>query len=55
MLFSAHNNRFRLRRRFIFMGVINAIFAPFIILYLVMYSFFRYFEASSLDHVVFTG
>ena len=26
------------------MGCINAIFAPFIVLYLVMYSFFRYFE-----------
>lgn len=26
------------------MGVLNAIFAPFIVLYLVMYSFFRYFE-----------
>lgn len=33
-----------LRRRLIFMGVLNAIFAPFIVLYLVMYSFFRYFE-----------
>ncbi|KAI0263381.1 autophagy protein Apg9-domain-containing protein [Gloeopeniophorella convolvens] len=35
-----------LRRRFIFMGVLNAIFAPFIVLYLLMYSFFRYFEES---------
>ena len=26
------------------MGVLNAIFAPFIVLYLLMYSFFRYFE-----------
>ncbi|KAI0077122.1 APG9-domain-containing protein [Panus rudis PR-1116 ss-1] len=33
-----------LRRRFIFMGILNAIFAPFIVLYLLMYSFFRYFE-----------
>ncbi|KAI0705888.1 autophagy protein Apg9-domain-containing protein [Cytidiella melzeri] len=33
-----------LRRRLIFMGILNAIFAPFIILYLIMYSFFRYFE-----------
>ncbi|KAI0362531.1 APG9-domain-containing protein [Trametes cingulata] len=33
-----------LRRRFIFMGILNAIFAPFIVLYLVMYSFFRYFD-----------
>ena len=34
----------RLRRRFIFMGILNAIFAPFIVVYLLMYSFFRYFE-----------
>ena len=27
-----------------FMAVINAVFAPFIVLYLLMYSFFRYFE-----------
>ncbi|WRT66735.1 uncharacterized protein IL334_003698 [Kwoniella shivajii] len=33
-----------LRRRFIFMGVLNAIFAPFIVVYLVVYSFFRYFD-----------
>lgn len=37
-------NTSRLRRRFIFMGILNAIFAPFIVLYLLMYSFFRYFE-----------
>ena len=36
--------RKRLRRRLIFMGILNAIFAPFIVLYLVMYSFFRYFD-----------
>lgn len=34
----------RLKRRFIFMGILNAIFAPFIVVYLLMYSFFRYFE-----------
>ena len=34
----------RLKRRFIFMGILNAIFAPFIVLYFLMYSFFRYFE-----------
>ena len=28
------------------MGILNAVFAPFIILYLLMYSFFRYFEVS---------
>ncbi|KAH7909919.1 putative transmembrane protein [Hygrophoropsis aurantiaca] len=33
-----------LRRRLIFMGILNAIFAPFIFLYMIMYSFFRYFE-----------
>ncbi|ORY24579.1 autophagy protein Apg9-domain-containing protein [Naematelia encephala] len=33
-----------LRRRFIFMGVLNAIFAPFIVVYLLIFSFFRYFE-----------
>jgi autophagy-related protein 9 len=26
------------------MGILNAIFAPFIVVYLLMYSFFRYFE-----------
>ena len=26
------------------MALINAVFAPFIVLYLLMYSFFRYFE-----------
>ncbi|KAJ1921696.1 autophagy protein atg9 [Mycoemilia scoparia] len=33
-----------LRRRFIFMGVINLMFAPFIVVFLIVYSFFRYFE-----------
>lgn len=28
------------------MGIFNAIFAPFIVVYLLMYSFFRYFEVS---------
>ena len=43
----------RLRRRFIFMGILNAIFAPFIVLYLLMYSFFRYFEVCiSLIYVI---
>lgn len=37
----------RLKRRFMLMGLINALFAPFIVLYLLMYSFFRYFEVSS--------
>jgi len=30
------------------MGILNAIFAPFIVLYLLMYSFFRYFEVGFL-------
>lgn len=29
------------------MGFLNAIFAPFIIIYLLMYSFFRYFEVGT--------
>ncbi|KAJ2144616.1 autophagy protein atg9 [Coemansia sp. RSA 564] len=33
-----------LRRRFRFMAVINMMFAPFIVIFLVLYSFFRYFE-----------
>lgn len=33
-----------LRHRFILMGILNAILAPFIVLYLLMYYFFRYFE-----------
>ncbi|THH10276.1 hypothetical protein EW145_g1440 [Phellinidium pouzarii] len=33
-----------LRHRFVFMGVLNAALAPFIVLYLMMYYFFRYFE-----------
>ena len=40
----------RLRRRLIFMGILNAIFAPFIVLYLLMYSFFRYFEVRFPSH-----
>ena len=35
---------FSLRRRFVFMGILNATFAPFIVLYMIMYSFFRYFD-----------
>ncbi|KAI0345226.1 APG9-domain-containing protein [Trametopsis cervina] len=38
-----------LRRRLIFMGILNAIFVPFIVLYLLMYSFFRYFEEYHRD------
>ena len=38
-----------------FMGILNAIFAPFIVLYLIMYSFFRYFDVripTSTSHFV---
>ncbi|KAI0318827.1 autophagy protein Apg9-domain-containing protein [Amylostereum chailletii] len=38
-----------LQRRLIFMGILNAIFAPFIVLYLLMYSFFRYFDEYHKD------
>ncbi|PWZ00040.1 APG9-domain-containing protein [Testicularia cyperi] len=38
-----------LRRRFLFMAMVNAVFAPFIVLYLVIYSFFRYFEEYHKD------
>ena len=31
------------------MGILNAMFAPFIVIYLLSYSFFRYFEVS-LSH-----
>ncbi|QRV99780.1 autophagy protein APG9 [Ceratobasidium sp. AG-Ba] len=33
-----------MRRRMVFFGLVNAIFAPLIVAYLVMHSFFRYFE-----------
>jgi hypothetical protein len=35
------------------MGILNAIFAPFIVLYLVMYSFFRYFEVGDRHACLF--
>ncbi|EPQ26657.1 uncharacterized protein PFL1_05637 [Pseudozyma flocculosa PF-1] len=38
-----------LRRRFVFMAIVNAVFAPFIVLYLLLYSFFRYFEEYHKD------
>jgi hypothetical protein len=41
---NSETNNDSLKRRFIFMGILNVIFAPFIIVYLLMYSFFRYFE-----------
>lgn len=39
--------RLSLQRRFIFMGILNAVFAPFIVLYMIMYSFFRYFDVGT--------
>ena len=47
-------SRVRLRHRFIFMGVLNAVLAPFIVLYLLMYYFFRYFQVS-LEQCVSTS
>ncbi|KAJ7219579.1 putative transmembrane protein [Mycena pura] len=44
-----------LQRRFIFMGILNAMFAPFIVLYLLMYSFFRYFEEYHKDPSTISG
>lgn len=40
---------YSLKTRFIFMGVMNAILAPFIVIYLLLYSFFRYFDVSSTE------
>jgi Autophagy protein ATG9 len=34
------------------MGILNAIFAPFIVLYFLMYSFFRYFEVGDISNLV---
>ena len=34
------------------MGILNAIFAPFIVVYLLMYSFFRYFEVHVSPFIV---
>jgi len=38
----------RLQQRFIFMGLVNAALAPFIVIYTLIYSFFRYFAVSPL-------
>ncbi|GAA5912920.1 autophagy protein ATG9 [Sporobolomyces salmoneus] len=39
-----------LRNRFILVGLLNAVFAPFIVVYLLIYSFFRYFEGRPEYH-----
>src|SRR6202022_1614594 len=39
--------RYRLKRRFIFAGFMNLIFAPFIVMYLLLLYFFRYFEVQN--------
>ncbi|CAE6504880.1 unnamed protein product [Rhizoctonia solani] len=39
-----HGLAAELRRRMIFFGAINFLFVPFIVVYLLMHSFFRYFE-----------
>jgi autophagy-related protein 9 len=36
-----------LQRRFALAGLLNLLFAPVIVLYILVYSFFRYFEVSS--------
>jgi autophagy-related protein 9 len=43
-----------LRRRMVFFGLVNAIFAPFIVVYLLMHSFFRYFEVCHLPVIGFS-
>ncbi|KAF9013922.1 autophagy protein Apg9-domain-containing protein [Cyathus striatus] len=48
----SHNS---LQRRFIFMGILNMIFAPFIVFYFVIYSFFRYFEEYRKDPSTISG
>lgn len=35
-----------MQRRLVLLGWLNAAFAPFIVLYVLLYSFFRYFEVS---------
>ncbi|KAF8643869.1 hypothetical protein AX16_008885 [Volvariella volvacea WC 439] len=39
----------QLKNRFIFMGFLNFAFAPFIVIYVLVYSFFRYFEQYHKD------
>ena len=34
------------------MGILNAMFAPFIVLYVLMYSFFRYFEVRDISKIM---
>lgn len=36
------------------MGILNAIFAPLIVLYVLMYSFFRYFEVGDVFYTLET-
>lgn len=42
------NKAQRLRRRFIFAGIMNLLLTPFIIVYLCLYYFFRYFNVGSI-------
>jgi hypothetical protein len=44
--FGSFGFRFRLQRRFRLMAIVNLIFGPFIVVYVLIYSFFRYFEVS---------
>ena len=41
-----------LKRRFIFAGFMNMIFAPFIVIYLLLLYFFRYFEVLPLVNLM---
>jgi hypothetical protein len=47
--FSLHS---RLQFRFYFYGLLNAIFAPFIVIMILLYSFYRYFQVSLLHTLV---
>ncbi|KIM30981.1 hypothetical protein M408DRAFT_327891 [Serendipita vermifera MAFF 305830] len=44
-----------LQTRFIFMGCLNVLFIPFIIPYLLIYSFFRYFEEAQKNPATISG
>jgi len=49
MLTQADAHHHSLKRRFIFMALLNALFAPFIVIAVLVYSFFRYFEVYHQD------
>jgi autophagy-related protein 9 len=53
--FTSERNRAELtealERRFLLMACINAVLAPFVFIYLLLYSFFRYFEVRAQRHI----